>query len=200
MTLIDAGTGFNKFHNQGILGSSSIKVGILDTGVDYLILGACFGPGCHFSFGGDYAVDSPGADPYVNCTDHGTHVTGTVGALASPLGFSGVAPNIQIGHYRVFQCSGVVPPRGSRRSLDGRYRVFDCDESTTEDLVVAGILAVANDGVNIVTASIGGLAGWLGASPFQIAVKRREPLENILQSLSHKASRRELRDLGQRSA
>lgn len=49
----------------------SPQVGIIDTGVDYKnpILGGCFGPGCHISFGYDFAGDSyngnnePHADP-----------------------------------------------------------------------------------------------------------------------------------------
>ncbi|BGP32505.1 hypothetical protein JCM10296v2_004286 [Rhodotorula toruloides] len=108
-------TGVDKLHNQGILGSNAIKVGILDTGVDYLnpILGGCFGPGCHISFGGDYTVDPPGSD---------------LGALANPLGFSGVAPNVQIGHYKVFRCSGGVP----------------------EDVLVAALTAATNDNVDVV--------------------------------------------------
>ncbi|KAJ8294317.1 Minor extracellular protease vpr [Rhodotorula toruloides] len=157
-------TGVDKLHNQGVIGSDSIKVGIVDTGVDYLnpILGGCFGSGCHISFGSDLTTSPPGPTPYTNCTEHGTHVTGIVGALANSKGFSGVAPGVQLGH----------------------YRVFGCDESTTEDLVVAGILAAANDGVNIVTASIGGPAGWLGASPSQIAVERLTTQENIVATIS----------------
>jgi hypothetical protein len=50
--------------------------------------------------------------------------------------------------------------------------------------VVAGILAAANDGVNIVTCSIGGPAGWLGASPSQIAVERLTTQENIVATIS----------------
>lgn len=108
-------TGVDKLHNQGIIGSDAIKVGVVDTGVDYLnpILGGCFGPGCHISFGSDLTTSPPGPTPYTNCTEHGTHVTGIVGALANSKGFSGVAPGVQLGH----------------------YRVFSCQESTTEDLV-----------------------------------------------------------------
>lgn len=111
-------TGVDKLHKQGILGSNTIKVGILDTGVDYTnpILGGCFGPGCHISFGGDFTTDPPGPDPFDDCSVHGTHVTGTLGALANSKGFTGVAPNVQIGHYRVFQCLGGVGEDTVRRS------------------------------------------------------------------------------------
>ncbi|BGP08502.1 hypothetical protein JCM10049v2_004349 [Rhodotorula toruloides] len=164
-------TGVDKLHNQGILGSNTIKVGILDTGVDYLnpILGGCFGPGCHISFGGDYTVDPPGPDPYVNCTDHGTHVTGTVGALANPLGFSGVAPNVQIGHYKVFRCSGGVP----------------------EDVLVAALTAATNDNVDVVTLSIGGRSGWLNANPSQVVLERMTSQEGIVATVSAGNSRSE---------
>jgi subtilisin family serine protease len=43
----------------------------------------------------------PDSDPYSICSDHGTHVTGVVGALANEYGFSGAAPMATIGHYRV---------------------------------------------------------------------------------------------------
>ncbi|BGP72660.1 hypothetical protein NBRC10513v2_006056 [Rhodotorula toruloides] len=164
-------TGVDKLHNQGILGSNMIKVGILDTGVDYLnpILGGCFGPGCHISFGGDYTLDPPGPDPYVNCTDHGTHVTGTVGALANPLGFSGVAPNVQIGHYKVFKCSGGVP----------------------EDVLVAALTAATNDNVDVVTLSIGGRSGWLSANPSQVVLERMTSQEGIVATVSAGNSRSE---------
>lgn len=98
-------TGVANLHNQGVLGSRDIKVAVIDSGVDYLnpILGGCFGPGCLISFGGDYSVEPPGSTPYP-CHEHGTHVTGTIAALANSYGFSGVAPGVTMGHFRTADC------------------------------------------------------------------------------------------------
>ncbi|KAL8279362.1 hypothetical protein RQP46_008174 [Phenoliferia psychrophenolica] len=102
-------TGVDKTHAAGQLGSG-VTVCILDTGVDYLnpILGGCFGSGCHVKLGSDLVGDAydgtntpvPDADPYTNCDEHGTHVSGIVGALANSYGFSGVAPQASLGMYR----------------------------------------------------------------------------------------------------
>ncbi|GAA5984107.1 hypothetical protein JCM10908_006053 [Rhodotorula pacifica] len=149
-------TGIDILHNRGILGAG-IKIGIIDTGVDYTnpILGGCFGPGCQISFGYDFAGDAfngnnqgqPDSDPFASCTSHGTHVTGTVGALANSYGFSGAAPAATIGHYRVFGCAG----------------------DTADDLVLAAIQrAVQVDKVDIVTMSLGSAVGWLDNTPIQI--------------------------------
>lgn len=37
-----------------------------------------------------------------------THVTGTISALPNQFGFTGVAPEASIGHYRIFGCTGSV--------------------------------------------------------------------------------------------
>lgn len=87
------------------------QIVVVDEGVDYTnpILGGCFGPGCQISFGYDFVGDNyigtnapvPDSDPFSSCSNHGTHTTGTVGALANEYGFSGAAPMATIGHYRV---------------------------------------------------------------------------------------------------
>ncbi|POY75116.1 hypothetical protein BMF94_1746 [Rhodotorula taiwanensis] len=149
-------TGIADLHNRGILGEG-VKVGVIDSGVDYSnpILGGCFGPGCHISFGYDFAGDSfngnnqpnPGPDPYASCTDHGTHVTGIVGALANPYGLSGAAPAATLGHYRVFGCTG----------------------DTADDLVLAALQrAHAVDNCDIINLSLGSAVGWLDNTAIQI--------------------------------
>ncbi|BGP16666.1 hypothetical protein JCM10213v2_004668 [Rhodosporidiobolus nylandii] len=153
-------TGVDKLHREGKLGAG-VKIGIIDTGVDYLnpILGGCFGSGCPVSFGASF-VNSSGAgssaseptsgDPYTNCTQHGTHVTGIVTARANALGFSGVAPEAEVGH----------------------YRIFDCTETTGEDVVVAALLQASEDNCDVISMSLGSNVGWLGASPSQVVVER----------------------------
>ncbi|GAA5857877.1 hypothetical protein JCM1840_000947 [Sporobolomyces johnsonii] len=148
-------TGVDRLHAEGVLGAG-VKIGIIDTGVDYRnpLLGGCFGPGCHVSFGqsfvdddGNYATSD---DPYTNCSEHGTHVTGIIGALANSYGFSGVAPQAELGMYRIFGCEG----------------------GTGDDLVVDALLQAATDDCDIVTLSLGGSAGWLEQSPSQVVVER----------------------------
>lgn len=119
------------------------QIGIVDTGVDYLhpilnlasSVAPCFGPGCLLSFGYDFTGDDAAAgikdaDPYTNCSDHGTHVTGIVAAQDNSFGFSGVAKGAQVGHYRVFGCTGesstdVVSPSQSFRCCGARLPLVD---------------------------------------------------------------------------
>lgn len=46
--------------------------------------------------------------PYsdTDCNEHGTHVSGIVGALPNSYGFTGVAPEATLAMYRVFGCTG----------------------------------------------------------------------------------------------
>ncbi|GAA5902564.1 hypothetical protein JCM6882_009318 [Rhodosporidiobolus microsporus] len=148
-------TGVAALHNAGYLGEG-VKIAILDNGVDYKnpILGGCFGEGCHLSFGYAFADDDytgantpvQGPDPYSSCADHGTHLTGIVGALANPLGFSGVAPLATLGHYRIYGCSG----------------------DAGEDLIVAAMMRALQEGVQVISLSIAGGVGWLDLTPSQI--------------------------------
>lgn len=47
-------TGVDKLHDEGLIGNG-VRVGIIDTGVDYNhpALGGCFGPGCKVAGGMD---------------------------------------------------------------------------------------------------------------------------------------------------
>ncbi|GAA6020873.1 hypothetical protein JCM11491_000015 [Sporobolomyces phaffii] len=148
-------TGVDKLHEQGILGDG-IRVGVIDTGVDYKnpVLGGCFGEGCHVSFGKAFVDNNGNAqvspDPYTDCSEHGTHVSGIIGALANNYGFSGVAPHADLGMYRVFGCTG----------------------SAADDIIVDALLQSISDKCDIVSLSLGGSAGWLDQSPSQTIVER----------------------------
>ncbi|GAA6060985.1 hypothetical protein JCM10212_000671 [Sporobolomyces blumeae] len=151
-------TGVDKLHNAGILGAG-VKIAVLDDGVDFTnpILGGCFGPGCHISFGYDFVGDDftgdntpvPGGPLNSECANHGTHVTGIIGALANEYGFSGVAPEAELGHYRVIGCAGF----------------------TSEDVLVQALMRGYRDNVNIMSLSIAGGIGWLDISPSQILIE-----------------------------
>ena len=147
----------DKLHNSGILGAG-VKVAVIDSGVDYTnpILGGCYGSGCHISFGYDLVGDDytggntpvPDDDPFADCSEHGTHVTGIIGALQNSYDFSGVAPAAELGHYRIYGCSG----------------------GSTEDLVLQALIRAVTDGSNVVSISLSTDGGWLGGSALDIAV------------------------------
>lgn len=138
-----------------------IRVGILDTGVDYdhPDLGGS-GEGTSFPtarvthghdfVGDDYNADpaspdyqpepQPDADPD-DCYGHGTHVAGIVGANGDPAQdeVRGVAPGVTFGAYRVFGCGG----------------------STDTDIMLAAMEMALADGMDVLNMSVGaGFASW----------------------------------------
>jgi minor extracellular serine protease Vpr len=129
------------------LHGDGVKVGIIDTGIDYRHpdLGGCFGPGCRVAVGWDFvgdAYDASAASPIIapdpdpeDCAGHGTHVAGIVGANG---GVIGVAPHVTFGAYRVFGCGG----------------------SSSDDVIIAAMERALSDGMNVVNMSLGRNFGW----------------------------------------
>ncbi|KAK9765347.1 hypothetical protein K7432_006387 [Basidiobolus ranarum] len=110
-------TSVDKVHSQLNNTGSGIKVGIIDSGVDYRhrALGGCFGVNCRVQYGWDFLGDSfndvademkPDPDP-MDCNGHGTHVAGIIGGKEE--NFVGVAPDAILGAYRVLDCNGFGP-------------------------------------------------------------------------------------------
>jgi subtilisin family serine protease len=128
-----------------------IKVGIIDTGVDYHHpdLGGGFGPGYKVFTGYDFVGDAfnmdstlPSYNPVTtpdenpdDCGGHGTHVAGIVGANGA---VKGVAPDVTFGAYRVFGCEG----------------------STNSDIMLAAMERAVADGMDIINMSIGASFQW----------------------------------------
>lgn len=141
-------TGVDQLHAQGVFGDG-VKVGVVDTGVQYThaALGGGIGPGFKVAGGWDFVGDSgwpaagapkvPDADP-MDYQGHGTHVAGILlGEAAS--GWMGVAPRATMHSYKVFgRTSG----------------------STTTETIMEAFLRAYEDGMDVITASIGGRGGF----------------------------------------
>ncbi|KAJ3118576.1 hypothetical protein HDU96_000528 [Phlyctochytrium bullatum] len=149
-------TGVLEARNELGLTGKGIKVAVIDTGIFYThpALGGGFGPGFRVSYGYDFVGDSyninriavEDPDPFDNCSDsaHGSHVAGIVGANAANIttpGFipavpwTGVAPDVEFGAYRVFSCG---------------------TGGTASDIIAASIYKAAEDGSDIINLSLGG--------------------------------------------
>ncbi|KAM6477076.1 peptidase S8/S53 domain-containing protein [Trichoderma sp. SZMC 28011] len=153
-----------KLHDQGIKGKG-VQVAIIDTGVDYRhpALGGGFGRGHKIALGYDFVGDDydgsntpvPDPDPLATCVDggHGTHTAGIVG-MEDPdnvgFGLVGVAPEATLASYRVFGCEG----------------------STSNELIISAFLKAAQDGADVVSISIGGYDIWEEINPFDEVITR----------------------------
>ncbi|KAL0945034.1 subtilisin-like protease [Colletotrichum truncatum] len=151
-------TGADKVHAQGFTGKG-IKIGFLDTGVDYRhpALGGGFGEGFKVAGGYDFVGDDfagwndpvPDGNPLTVCLDggHGTHVAGIIAArdpADTGFGIVGVAPDATLYAYRVLGCTGGV----------------------TDDILMQGFQKAASDGVDLISMSIGETAVWETGSPY----------------------------------
>jgi subtilisin family serine protease len=151
-------TGADVAQNELDLDGTGIKVGIMDTGIDYQnpSLGGCFGAGCRVFTGHDFVGDRydgtnnphPDNNPD-DCNGHGTHVSGIVGANGTTNGVAlkGVAPGVTFGAYKVFGCAG----------------------STSEDIMMAAMERAQADGMDIVNMSIGDAFAW-DTEPLAVAM------------------------------
>ncbi|KAG5637467.1 hypothetical protein DXG03_004438, partial [Asterophora parasitica] len=150
-------TGVDKVHALGITGKG-VKIGIIDTGIDYThpSLGAGFGKGKKVIGGYDFVGDNydgtntpvPDPDPLDQCAGHGTHVAGIIGANpGNPFNISGVAYGASLSAYRVFGCTG----------------------SVTDDVIIEALLRGVKEGQDILTLSLGGSDGWTESSSSVVA-------------------------------
>ncbi len=129
-----------------------IKVGIIDSGVDYDhpdfggsgTDGTTTFPTARVAYGYDFVGDDFNADPNSpqyspvpkpdaqpdDCGGHGTHVAGIVGASGE---LTGAAPEATL----------------------GAYRVFGCDGATDTDIILAALEQARSDGMDVVNMSLG---------------------------------------------
>ncbi|KAG0307464.1 hypothetical protein BGZ99_001436 [Dissophora globulifera] len=152
-------TGVDVVHSQYKFTGKGIKIGVIDSGVDYKhpafaakgATAGCFaryGKNCRVAHGWDFVGDNftgsntpvPDSDP-MDCQGHGTHVAGIVGANAlnitvapqPPQPFVGVAPDATIGAYRIFGCNG----------------------DTNSAVIMAAMELAFNDGMDMINMSFG---------------------------------------------
>jgi subtilisin family serine protease len=117
-----------------------IRVGIVDTGVDYhhVALGGGFGPGYRVAGGWDFANDD--SDP-LDDHGHGTHVAGIVAGNGG--GVVGVAPAATLYAFKVLNSSGYGLDSDVLAGLD---RVLDPDGNP-----------LTNDAAHVINLSLGGI-------------------------------------------
>jgi subtilisin family serine protease len=152
-------TGVDKLHAEGNFGQG-VKIGILDTGIDYTHpdLGGGFGKGFKVAGGYDFVGDDytgantpkPDDDPLDQCEGHGTHVAGIIGGNpGNEFKISGVAYQADIHAYRIFGCDGSVP----------------------DDIIIDALLRAFNDGMDVMNLSLGGAQGWTESPSADVASK-----------------------------
>lgn len=95
-----------------------------------------------------YNEAQPDDDP-MDCQGHGTHVAGIIAAQENTMGFTGAAPDVNL----------------------HAYRVFGCDGSAGNDVLIAAFNKAYENGADIITASIGAPAGW-SEEAWAVAVSR----------------------------
>ncbi|KAL0959397.1 hypothetical protein HGRIS_014646 [Hohenbuehelia grisea] len=150
-------TGVDKLHEEGFTGEG-IKIGIIDSGIDYThpSLGGAIGAGHKVIGGYDYCGDDydgknepkPDDDPLDTCQGHGTHVAGIIGAdPGNKFGVKGVAPKASI----------------------SAYRVYSCKSESSDTLLVQALLRAHADGMDVITISAGDPGGWTGSTTALVA-------------------------------
>ncbi|KAF9954217.1 hypothetical protein BGZ72_004752 [Mortierella alpina] len=130
-------TGVLRARKELNLTGKGIKIGIID--YTHEALGSCYGPGCKVEYGYDFVEPSrtKQAGGY-DCVGHGTHVAGIIAGNSTKSNFFGVAPDATL----------------------GTYRVFPCDGTAKDDVVIAAMERAYSDGMDIINLSLGGGSSW----------------------------------------
>ncbi|KAJ1662683.1 hypothetical protein EV178_005677 [Coemansia sp. RSA 1646] len=144
-------TGVEKTIKELGITGKNVKIGIVDSGVDYTHpeLGNCWKTeGCMWQYGADFVGDNysqydpdsvlePNPTPMDQCNGHGTHVSGIIAAQGPTV--RGVAPDATLGMYRIFSCPGASGP-----------------SSSSDDIIMKGVESAVKDKMDIINLSLGG--------------------------------------------
>ncbi|EPE29964.1 Subtilisin-like protein [Glarea lozoyensis ATCC 20868] len=154
--------GIDKLHKLGIKGKG-IKIGIIDSGIDYRhpALGGKFGPGNKiaggYAFANDRGAPVMEEDPLTTCYagGHGTHVAGNLCLTSCNLTCIPLTYIVQgiIGMEsgsRGFDIEGVAP-----EATIFMYRVTGCGSGGSTDALIKVFTKAFEDGVDIVSISMG---------------------------------------------
>ncbi|RCI05489.1 hypothetical protein CU098_012935 [Rhizopus stolonifer] len=141
-----------------------VLVGIIDSGIDYRhpAFGGGFGPGFPVQYGYDLVGNqyssrdiqsrNQGETPLDDCEDgngHGTHVAGIIAANDALFNFTGVAPKVTLGAWRVFGCNG----------------------ATSNDIVMKALIDAHDAGCDVINLSLGSPSNW-AEDPSSIVANR----------------------------
>ena len=102
---------------------------------------------------GESATPVPDPDPLA-CGEHGTHVSGTAagaGVLADGTSFTGPYNATTLTDHSFAVAPGSAPEASIRM-----YKVFGCDGSVNDDIILAAIDKAVADGVSVISMSLGG--------------------------------------------
>ncbi|CAG8524673.1 4767_t:CDS:2, partial [Funneliformis caledonium] len=137
-------TGVEKVRETLKLSGKGVRVGIIDSGIDYThpALGGCFGPGCRVAFGYNFLDDNN--DPY-DCAGHGTFVTGIIGGIDLRDDGPGFVA------YKVL-------PLDCPSDYDANGKVYNIHGQEFLDMVMKAIIMAVDDGMDIINLSLGPLA------------------------------------------
>ncbi|KAI9477111.1 peptidase S8/S53 domain-containing protein [Zychaea mexicana] len=152
-------TTVDRVRSEDGLAGEGIKIGVIDTGIDYThpALGGCFGDGCRVAYGHDLVGDDygesnssvdPDNDPMDQCDGHGTHVAGIIGAKDDIKGFEGVAPKATLGAWRIFGCNG----------------------DTEDDIILMAAEMAMKAGMDVINLSLGGGVSAWQEDPLAVAL------------------------------
>ncbi|EFJ47326.1 hypothetical protein VOLCADRAFT_92090 [Volvox carteri f. nagariensis] len=131
------------------LSGADVRVAVIDTGVDPMHPAFRNAGGTRIAFRRGFVPDNyvaggiPEESDNVNdCMGHGTHVAGIIAGSfsSSRFSYSGIAPGVTLGAYKVFGCNG----------------------STTNEVIIAALDKAAKDQMQIINLSIGIPGTWGG--------------------------------------
>jgi len=176
--------GDTAWNDTGVTGDG-VKVAIIDTGVDYfhanfggsgnpadfasdngtiiepgsfptakVVGGTDFVGDAYDASSGNPAVNTPNPDPDPkDCNGHGSHVAGTAagfGVLSTGATYGGPY-NASTLSSNTFRIGPGVAPKAKILA----YRVFGCDGSASEEVIVAAINRAVEDGADVINMSLG---------------------------------------------